>query len=217
MKTGPNDPCTCGSGKKYKKCCGTTGTDAADSGGRILSTLSTKGFYVSQNFKARTDLVKFGPLIKAQWQVDPDTQKELTLRGWPIPKPVEGYMLVDTGAYSTVIDSDVAKEMGLVPTGRETISGIGGEGLTYKYLAQIFLFVGDVHGAGVAISLHNEFVSGNIRKLHEMRKLTEPDGTPIQVIGLLGRDFLKFATLTYKGSDGSWDMHIHENVMRPWE
>ncbi|MCL4219413.1 MAG: SEC-C domain-containing protein, partial [Candidatus Hydrogenedentes bacterium] len=24
-QTGPNDPCTCGSGKKYKKCCGKLG------------------------------------------------------------------------------------------------------------------------------------------------------------------------------------------------
>ena len=26
-KVGRNDPCPCGSGKKYKKCCGATGTD----------------------------------------------------------------------------------------------------------------------------------------------------------------------------------------------
>jgi preprotein translocase subunit SecA len=29
-KAGPNDPCPCGSGKKYKKCCGSVGADKAE-------------------------------------------------------------------------------------------------------------------------------------------------------------------------------------------
>ena len=29
-KVGPNDPCPCGSGKKYKKCCGAPGKEKAE-------------------------------------------------------------------------------------------------------------------------------------------------------------------------------------------
>ena len=29
-KVGRNDPCPCGSGKKYKKCCGANNSDTAD-------------------------------------------------------------------------------------------------------------------------------------------------------------------------------------------
>jgi uncharacterized protein YecA (UPF0149 family) len=29
-KVGRNDPCPCGSGKKYKKCCGASSTDGED-------------------------------------------------------------------------------------------------------------------------------------------------------------------------------------------
>ncbi len=32
-KVGPNDPCPCGSGKKYKKCCGSVGNAQATSNG----------------------------------------------------------------------------------------------------------------------------------------------------------------------------------------
>src|SRR5215475_9058187 len=38
-KVGPNRLCPCGSGKKYKKCCGVTSEDKKATGGRLAETL----------------------------------------------------------------------------------------------------------------------------------------------------------------------------------
>ncbi len=39
-KIGRNEPCPCGSGKKYKKCCEKTGSDVASGGGGVLFLVS---------------------------------------------------------------------------------------------------------------------------------------------------------------------------------
>ncbi|MBS0629307.1 MAG: SEC-C domain-containing protein [Verrucomicrobia bacterium] len=55
-KVGRNDPCPCGSGKKYKSCCGQQGTKkkfqaSLISGGSILGkTLEGRAAQISTNF-----------------------------------------------------------------------------------------------------------------------------------------------------------------------
>jgi hypothetical protein len=109
-QTGRNEPCPCGSGKKYKRCCGSVQSDA-----EIHRTIKMRGLRVSQDFKDRAQLRRIGPVIKGEWYLDPETRNQLALKGEHPPEPVEGYILIDTGAAETAIDEDVARELNLTP------------------------------------------------------------------------------------------------------
>lgn len=210
---GRNDPCPCGSGQKYKKCHGSIKSDA-----EVLKTAQARGFRVSQDFKDRVQCKRIGPIIKGEWRVDPKAEERLKSKGSPVPEPVKGYFLIDTGASETSIDGGVVKELNLTLVARTRAAGLGGVGIFDKYCAQMLLYVGDIHGNNVAIGLWKDLICApRLRELHDAYGLKASDGSPLRIIGLLGRDFLQFTTLTYRGLVGSWDMEIDPGVMRPWE
>jgi hypothetical protein len=125
---------------------------------------------------------------------------------------------VDTGATNSAIDEDVALELRLRQIGQQSVGGAAGATKHNVYKAAIFLELGDIHGNNVAMALHKEFVAvKDIRAAHDAYGLTAPDGRPLRVIGLLGRDFLQFTKLTYDGLNGNWYMEVDAGVMRPWE
>lgn len=225
-KIGRNDPCPCGSGRKFKKCHGgsipapSTSAPAAPamSGGELLRAVSVQGFSVSQDFHDTEQLRRFGPVIRGEWRLAPDDERQLVAASGVVPPPVKGYFLIDTGASFTGIDAGVARELNLRPVRRTEAFGIGGSGVFEMVSANMLLYVGDVRGDRVAIGLFKDFVCApDLRETHDAYNLTTPDGSPLRIIGLLGRDFLQFATLTYNGLSGHWDMKIDPSVMRPWE
>jgi predicted aspartyl protease len=215
-KIGRNEPCHCGSGKKFKKCHG--GVQAPVRSDReMLGDVRAQGFRVSQNFRDADRLLSLGPVIRGEWRLSPDDERNLIAGGGPVPPPVKGYFLIDTGASFTSIDGSVARELNLPSVGLKEASGIEGAGMFETYRASILLYVESMNGERLAIGLHKDFLSAPVlRQVHDSFNLTAPDGSPLRVIGLLGRDFLQFATLNYDGLAGSWDMTIDPAVMQPW-
>lgn len=212
-RIGRNDPCPCGSGKKYKKCHGSVTENA-----QIIQTAKSNGFLVSQDFSDRNQLVRLGPVLKAEWRVDPDTENELKRNGAQIPTPIRGYMLIDTGAGEIAIDGDGARELGLRPVGHQNVHGIGGQSAHQVFKALLLLYVGDVRGRNVAIGIAREFIGfPDVRRTHDAYGLKTPDGTSLRIIGVLGRNFLQFTKLSYDGLHGNWRMEIDESVMRPYD
>lgn len=182
-----------------------------------MDTVKARGLSVSQDYRDRQQLVHIGPVIKAEWRVHPDTELQLKTTGAQVPSPVKGYMLIDTGAGDVAIDGDVAKELGLSPAGEQKVHGIGGESSHEVFSALLLLYVGNVHGANVAIGMPRDFVCfPKLRENHDAYNLKTPEGEPLRIIGVLGRTFLQFTSLTYNGLQGSWDMQIDESVTRPY-
>lgn len=224
-KTGRNDPCPCGSGRKFKKCHGGSAPAPSASApcapalsdGEVLGAVRVQGFSISQDFQDTAQLRHLGPVIRGEWRLAPEDESRLVAAGTAVPPPVKGYFLIDTGASFTGIDAGVARELNLRPVGRTEAFGIGGAGMFEMVGANMLLYVGDAVGSRVAIGLFKDFVCApGLRESHDAYNLTAPDGSPLRIIGLLGRDFLRFATLTYDGLSGHWDMKIDPSVMRPW-
>jgi SEC-C motif len=225
-KTGRNDPCACGSGRKFKKCHGGSSPVSsvsapaapAISGGELLRAIRVQGFSVSQDFQDTAQLRRLGPVIRGEWRLAPEDESRVAAAGGVVSPPVKGYFLIDTGASFTGIDAGVARELNLRPVRRTEAFGIGGSGMFEMVSANMLLYVGDVRGDRVAIGLFKDFVCApGLRETHDAYNLTAADGSPLRIIGLLGRDFLRFATLTYNGLSGHWDMKINPSVMQPWE
>lgn len=215
-KIGRNEPCHCGSGKKFKKCHGSIQAPV-HSDREMLRDVRAQGFRVSQDFKDADRLSNLGPVIRGEWRLFPDDERNLIAGGGAVPPPVKGYFLIDTGASFTSIDGDVARELNLPSLRLEDAYGVTGAGMFETYRASILLYVASMNGERLAIGLHNDFLSAPVlREVHDSFNLTAPDGSPLRVIGLLGRDFLQFATLNYDGLAGSWDMTIDPAVMQPW-
>jgi SEC-C motif len=217
-KIGRNEPCHCGSGKKFKKCHGSVQVQVpVRSDQEMMRDVRAQGFFTSQDFKDADRLSNLGPIIRGEWRLFPDDEQKLIAAGSTVPPPVKGYFLIDTGASFTGIDGDVARELNLPSLGLKEAYGVGGTGMFETYRASIVLYVASMSGERLAIGLFKDFLSAPVlRETHDAFNLTAPDGSPLRVIGLLGRDFLQFATLNYNGLAGSWDMTIDPAVMQPW-
>jgi hypothetical protein len=175
-----------------------------------------RGFHMIQVCGAQ-DLQQVGPLVPGAWQVTKDRLMQLAALGIPEPPPVQGYMLIDTGSPSIVIDESVAKQLKLKLTGRENeVAGIHGMGKLLEYEATLFLpldsesYKSGWYGFPVAA-----WSSPTLRADHDKFDFKTADGTPISVIGILGRLFLQFVTFTYDGLKGSLEIKIDESVLFP--
>ncbi len=144
-----------------------------------METAKINGFHVAQDFSDRQQLVNLGPVIKAEWRVDPQTEIQLKQAGLPTPTPIHGYMLIDTGAGEIAIDGDVARELRLKPTRRQNVHGVGGQSAHDVFSALLLLYVGDIRGTNGAIAIAREFLSfPDVRRAHDAYGLKTPEGNP---------------------------------------
>lgn len=172
-------------------------------------------FHISQDFGDRRGLKHVGPMIKAEWRVTPETENNLKSKGLPVPAPIQGYLVVDTGFAGIAIDGDVTQELNLVPIGKAKVQGVEGDNFQNTFMALLLLMIGNVNGENLAIGVPVEAAClPKIRASYDTYKLTTSEGTPLRVIGVLGRDFLQFTKLTYDGLNGKWDMEIDTSAMR---
>jgi hypothetical protein len=167
-------------------------------------------FRLSQDFGNRWDLKSIGPMIKAQWRLTPESAASRL----HIPPPVKGFMVVDTAFVGIGIDSDVAQELDLQPFGMTKIKGFDGELSQTTYNAMLLMMLGKVDDEDLAIGGTIEAVCiPNFRSAYDSYGLKTLEGTPLSVIGVLGRTFLQFTRFAYDGLNGSWDMEIDVNAM----
>jgi len=155
-----------------------------------------------------------GPLVSAQWSVPPQLIAAYEALGMPVPVPIAGYMLIDTGADVACIDAEVAEELRLVPVGRGITFGAHGPGEVLKYIARLEMKIADpVRGQIVVAS--QMVVAGipNLDRVFQQRHPVTADGHPVRMIGLLGRDFLRHGTFTYRGAEGRMDLRLDLDTM----
>ncbi|GAB5547847.1 MAG: hypothetical protein SangKO_076070 [Sandaracinaceae bacterium] len=143
-----------------------------------------------------------GPLIGAELRVPNAIAEKLGKEGKPIPPPVLGHLLVDTGASSTCIAEDAAQQLGLKPVDVGKTYGAGG--LHENNIYQVFIAMHIVDAKHQKTStISNETRAMGIPKLNNLQGVLHGNGQPVRLIGLLGRDVLKHATFVYRGSKGS--------------
>ena len=120
-----------------------------------------------------------GPCIVVRISVPDALAQKLQSEGKPIPTPVEGLALIDTGATSSCVNYEVLKLLGLEPVGRIPVSGAAGIALHTTYPARLDF---------PTLSLSSTF-----NQIIGVR-LSRPN-----ISVLLGRDLLDRVIFTYDG------------------
>src|SRR5690349_7854907 len=63
------------------------------------------------------------PLLRVSIKLPDIDDEAFTREGSPVPKPIDGLALLDTGSEPSAIDSNIAKALGCVPVDIESIRG----------------------------------------------------------------------------------------------
>jgi predicted aspartyl protease len=134
----------------------------------------------------RDALSFLGPTLTVAISIPPEYQAKLQSTGLPIPSPVVGNALIDTGASKTAVDENVCLKLGLKPTSVIKMAHAGGAENRYCYPILIQLLVG-ISIAPILIPIAAS-VNLNVGK--------QPH------ILLIGRDFLSNIRMVYNGPMG---------------
>jgi len=181
-----------------------------------MARTNTNSFRISQNCGGAEMLLHVGPLIPAAWWVSVEDEIQLKTNRMPLPEPIWGRLLVDTGAAGIAIDEAVAGELNLKRAGETIVHGIGGDGSLNRYEARLILPVLTVLGEKMHLAIPMKaWGSPKIRENHDKYDLKAPDGASLRVIGVIGRQFLQFVSLSYDGLNGKFDIFIDQSIQYP--
>ena len=147
-------------------------------------------------------LGNIGPLIRAEWHVPAELANTLRRQLKKVPKPVTGYMLIDTGAGATAIAEHAAQQLELNVIGMTPNFGVAGLQSLNRYYARFAMLIAGRRPPTKVIT--REFSVCGTKELDKYSEQLTNLGLPgykhpINLIGLLGRDFLRSARLTYDG------------------
>ena len=138
-------------------------------------------------------LMSAGPIIQVQFEVPTALASILQKNNIPIPSPIEGAALIDTGATLTSIDVGILTRLGINPVGVANVGTAGGPQRQSIYPARI-TFPGT---ALPGFELHH--VMGC-----NLKGQTVKDQMPL--CALIGRDVLSRAVFVYNGSAGMFSI-----------
>ena len=133
------------------------------------------------------ELHRIGPIVKVEIRIPQSLQRRLAETGQPIPPPIFGIAVIDTGASITGVEEKVLNNLKIQPIGRVNLHTPSGPTTTYLYPVGLTLNPGSSNplnfdfGAMASVSLG---------------QLPVPGG---QLIALLGRDFLSRCVFIYHG------------------
>ena len=138
-----------------------------------------------------------GPFLDIEIQVPPLIAKTLTDGGLPIPPPVVGIALVDTGATLTAVHDEALRKLGLNPIGAADTGTAGGKVRRLIYPGRLVCpsqgWTLDLPGV-ISVDLTGQDIP------------LSPSPQP--VIALLGRNFLERCLLVYNGPGGFWTLAL---------
>lgn len=156
------------------------------------------------------ELRRLGPFVPGAFQAG-----EVSEAG----RIIDGYLLVDTGAQVIHIDDEVATQIQLTPTEKKEVHGIEGKSHYWQYpTTTLHLPATDANGVTTVFRIPLEpFGAPKLQAAHEGKGPKTADGHPIRVIGVLGRLFLQFVTMTYDGLSGSLEILVDESILYPRE
>jgi hypothetical protein len=141
-------------------------------------------------------------------------EKKLTELGRPIPQPVTGHFLVDTGATTTTIADHVVWELRLIKTGEIEHHGVHGKQTSDLYFARFEIDV--PKKANNKLSIFKEMqVAAAIDLAKGFPKGVMINDNPLNPIGLIGRDFLYLCRMTYDGGTGRVIIEVDESKVNP--
>jgi hypothetical protein len=137
-----------------------------------------------------------GPRIRTSIGVTPDHAAALRAAGQPVPPPVASNLLIDTGAFGTLLRHEIAERAGLkLINANAPVHGIGVDTTGRRYLGSIIFAVESkaAPGARHNIVVNSEISSGDL------------PGDP-SLDGLIGRDVLGFFEFHYDGLTGKFTL-----------
>lgn len=140
-------------------------------------------------------LVGSGPIIRVQIEIAKALAESLQVANKPIPTPVMGVALIDTGASITSFDESVVTKLGINPNGVVMVGTAGGPQQQFTYQVRFSFpgtaFPGFEHPRVLGCNLTGQTVLNQ-----------QP------VIALIGRDVLARFVFVYNGTVGMWSLSI---------
>src|SRR5262245_9946542 len=133
-----------------------------------------------------------GPVIQVQVEVPTALATQLTSAGQPLPEPVVGVALIDTGASLCAVDSAVIRQLGVQPVGVAHVGTAGGQQQQLTYPGR-FTFPGsNLPPIDFNTLLGCDF-AGQLAL-----------GSPL--VALIGRDLLQHFVFVYNGGAASFTL-----------
>jgi predicted aspartyl protease len=130
-----------------------------------------------------------GPRLNVEVHVPEPLSILLSQQGKPIPKPIPGEALIDTGASITAVDDSVITSLGVQPVGVTTVHTPSGSAQQNQYPVR-FVFP----GSGLPDLVIAQAIGSVLL----------PQGT----IALIGREALASIILVYNGRAGMFTLAI---------
>lgn len=124
-----------------------------------------------------------GPIIPVQIEIPLVLNQQLQAANKPIPPPVTGSALIDTGAGASAIDRQVPGKLGVSPIGTTNVSTPSGQSPHNLYPIRV--------------------VWAGLLTL-DYQAVIDADLAPQGLVALLGRDFLERALFIYDGPNGEF-------------
>jgi len=148
-------------------------------------------FRTSQGQPLPTGLNQVGPVIPIEIAIPTALSRFLAAQNQPIPSPIAGIALIDTGATRSCADRKVMSQLGVNPIGRVRLGTARGRSSHLLYPAkfrfpQIQFEV--EYSSVVGVDLRGQGVGGT------------------QIIALIGRDLLARCIFVYHGTTGSFSL-----------
>jgi predicted aspartyl protease len=129
-------------------------------------------------------LVSEGPTVPVAVAVPPSLVTYLEGKNLPVPTPVTGRALIDTGASVCMVDESVVQSFNLPPFGVQTIHGAGGTAQQATYPASL-----SFPGTTLPNLSFIDFIAGPLQATG--------------IIAIIGRNVLSNFVLIYNGPGGS--------------
>ena len=160
----------------------------------------TRRWTVRYEYPDRRALATIGPVCFVNWCVSDAHERALFAKGEPVPKPVAGYALIDTGAMDSCLSGAAVAALVLPKAGEASHHGAHGQASLPTYDAHLVLAFQATDGQRTTIEKKGRFAA-----LHQLEKYFDPFrprdvvGGPHTHVGVIGRDILQYMTLTYDG------------------
>ena len=127
-----------------------------------------------------------GPMVGVQIEIPQALSQQLAGAGKPVPQPVTGMALIDTGATMSAVDASVVAALGVNPVGVVPVGTAGGPAAQPVYPIRLQL-------QGVGLVLDFSRVTGAPLK-------------SMNLVALLGRDVLARMVLIYDGPSSEYTL-----------
>jgi predicted aspartyl protease len=137
-------------------------------------------------------MVLAGPVLQVEISVEATLAEYLTAHNQPVPQPIGGWALIDTGATRTAIDQSVVKHLNLSPIDQVVLSTAHGQREAGVYACRMKL---------VSTALP-EITASRATEV-DLAGQSVADKT---IIALIGRDLLSNCVFVYNGTNGHFSI-----------